>query len=401
MGKLRIDDVEVSGKKVIIRVDFNVPLDENLNITDDIRIQRAAPTLASILRRGGKLIVMSHLGRPKGKVVPTMSLTPVRQRLSEILETKVTLAPDCIGPEVEKLAGELKEGECLLLENLRYHKEETDNDPEFSKQLAKLAEVYVNDAFGTAHRAHASTAGIADFIAPRAMGYLMEKEMKFLGKVLESPEKPFIAILGGAKISGKIDLINNLLDKVDHLIVGGGMIGTFLRAKGLRIGDSLVEEDRIEIAGEVLKKAEKYPGRLLLNVDSVVADEFDNDAVQKVAVLDKDIEAGWQILDIGPETTKNFVEKIEIANTILWNGPMGVFEMDNFIKGTRAIADALVSATNRGSTTVVGGGDSAAALKKFGLDDKVSHVSTGGGASLEFLEGRELPGIAAIQNTQE
>ena len=396
MKRLSIDDLDMRGKRVLVRVDFNVPLDEDLNITDDIRIRAALPTIKKIISDGGRAILMSHLGRPKGEVKPNMSLKPCAIRLSELLGQEVKVAHDCIGIETEKIVSELKDGECIILENVRFHKEETDNDSEFSKKLAVLGDVYVNDAFGSAHRAHASTAGVCEFIEKRAAGYLMEKELKFLGGAIKNPERPFIAIMGGAKISGKIDLIMNFLNKVDSLLIGGGMAMTFFKAQGLEIGKSISEDDKLELASDTVKTAEENNKDFVLPVDAVVADEFKNDA-QKKEVDTKSIPADWMMLDIGKNTIKLFSEKIANAKTILWNGPMGVFEMDSFELGTKMIAEAIAEATEKGAVSIVGGGDSSAALKKFGMSDKMTHVSTGGGASLEMLEGKILPGVQALE----
>ena len=395
MRKLFIDDLQLKDKKVLVRVDFNVPLNENLQITDDMRIVSALPTIKKIISSGGKAILMSHLGRPKGKRIDKFSLKPVAARLSELLGKNVKFASDCIGQEVKALVNSLNEGEILLLENLRFHSGETKNDPEFAKQLAEFGDVYVNDAFGTAHRAHASTEGVTKFIEKCAAGYLMEKEIKFLGKAVTNPERPFTTILGGAKISGKIDVIQNLFSKVNTLIIGGGMAYTFFKAMGYEIGTSILEEEKIEVASEVLKKAGESKVSILLPLDVVITDEFKNDT--KFEIVDaEDIPAGKMGLDIGPRTIELYKKVILQSKTIVWNGPMGVFEFDNFAKGTDEIAEALVEATAEGATTIIGGGDSAAAIKKAGLSDKVSHVSTGGGASLEFLEGKTLPGIAAL-----
>jgi len=395
MRKLFIDDLQLKDKKVLVRVDFNVPLNENLQITDDMRIVSALPTIKKIISSDGKAILMSHLGRPKGKRIDKFSLKPVAARLSELLGKNVKFASDCIGQEVKALVNSLNEGEILLLENLRFHSGETKNDPEFAKQLAEFGDVYVNDAFGTAHRAHASTEGVTKFIEKCAAGYLMEKEIKFLGKAVTNPERPFTAILGGAKISGKIDVIQNLFSKVNTLIIGGGMAYTFFKAMGYEIGTSILEEEKIKVASEVLKKAGESKVSILLPLDVVIADEFRNDT--KFEIVDtEDIPAGKMGLDIGPRTVELYKKVILQSKTIVWNGPMGVFEFDNFAKGTDEIAEALVEATAEGATTIIGGGDSAAAIKKAGLSDKVSHVSTGGGASLEFLEGKTLPGIAAL-----
>ncbi len=397
MNKLSIDNLDLKSKKVLVRVDFNVPLDENQNITDDRRIEAALPTIKKIIEDGGKVILMSHLGRPKGEVKPEFSLKPVSKRLSELLNKEVKFVSDCIGTEVEQMVNSLNDGDVLLLENLRFHKEETDNDKEFSEELAKFADVYVNDAFGSAHRAHASTEGVTKFVDKSAAGYLMQKELEYLGKAIAEPKRPFTAILGGAKISGKIDVIENLLPKVDTLIIGGGMAYTFYKAKGYEIGTSLLEAEKIELAKEILDKAENSKAKFLLPVDIVVAPEFSNDSPQEVVDVDK-MPSDKMGLDIGPKSRDLFAEEIRKSKTVIWNGPMGVFEFDNFSKGTNAIAQALVEATSDGAITVIGGGDSAAAIKKAGLEDKVSHVSTGGGASLEFLEGKELPGVAALND---
>ncbi len=397
MNKLAIDQVELKGKRVLVRVDFNVPLDENQNITDDIRIKSALPTIEKIISDGGKVILMSHLGRPKGEVKPEFSLKPAAVRLSELLNKDIQFASDCIGAEVEQLANSLSEGEVLLLENLRFHKEETDNDPEFAKELAKLGDVYVNDAFGSAHRAHASTEGVTKFIEVCAAGYLMQKELDYLDGAIADPKRPFTAILGGAKISGKIDVIDSLMDKVDTLIIGGGMAYTFIKAMGYEIGSSLLEEERIDLAKEMLKMFETTTVKVLLPVDVMVTSEFSNDSPAEAVDIDL-IPADKMGLDIGPKTRDIFAEEILKSKTVVWNGPMGVFEFENYANGTNAVANAMVQATENGATTIIGGGDSAAAIKKAGLDDKVSHVSTGGGASLEFLEGKVLPGVEALTN---
>ncbi len=395
MSKLSIDKLNLKDKRVLVRVDFNVPLDDNLNITDDIRITSSLPTIKKIISDGGKAILMSHLGRPKGKVNPKYSLKPAAKRLGELLGKEVKLAPDCVGDEVKKIVDAMKNGDVLLLENLRFHEEEEKNDPNFSKKLADLGDVYVNDAFGSAHRAHASTEGVTKYIKQCAAGYLMQKELDYLGSAISNPVRPYCAILGGAKISGKIDVIMNLLDKVDTMIIGGGMAYTFYKAQGKEIGKSLLEEEKISLAKEVLEKVSKSKVKFLMPVDVVVAEEFNNDSPSMVVSIDK-IPSDKMGLDIGPETVKLFSNEIVKSKTIVWNGPMGVFEMDNFAKGTNAIANKLVEVTSKGAITIIGGGDSAAAISKAGLDDKVSHVSTGGGASLEFLEGKVLPGVAAL-----
>lgn len=395
MNKLSIDNVELKGKRVLVRVDFNVPLDENQNITDDRRITAALPTINKIISEGGKVILMSHLGRPKGQPKKEFSLKPVAVRLGELVDTNVKFADDCVGESVKSIVDRMQDGEVLLLENLRFHSEEEKNNPQFAEKLASLGDVYINDAFGSAHRAHASTEGVTKFIDTCAAGYLMQKELDYLGKALSEPKRPFTAILGGAKISGKIDVIENLLPKVDNLIIGGGMAYTFFKAKGLEIGTSLLEEDKIDMAGELLKKAESSKAKLLLPVDIVVADEFKEDSHSEIYDYDK-MPEGKMGLDIGTKTRELFSNVIKESKTVVWNGPMGVFEFPNFAKGTNAIAQSLADATTEGAITVIGGGDSASAIKKAGLKDKVSHVSTGGGASLEFLEGKVLPGVAAL-----
>ncbi len=400
MRKLFIEDLNLKGKRVLVRVDFNVPLDENQNITDDIRIVSALPTIKKIIHDGGKAILMSHLGRPKGERIEKFSLKPVAARLSELLNQEVKFAPDCIGDEVKKIVNEMKDGDVVLLENLRFHSGETKNDPEFAKQLAELGEVYVNDAFGTAHRAHASTEGVTKYIKQCAAGYLMQKEIEFLGNAVNKPVRPFTAILGGAKISGKIDVIKSLFQKVDSLIIGGGMAFTFFKAMGYEIGKSLLEEEKIELAKEILEKAERTKMSFLLPMDVVVASEFSNDSEQEIVDVEN-IPPDKMGLDIGPQSVNLFKKVIMNSKTVVWNGPMGVFEFDNFAKGTFAIAEALAEATENGAITIIGGGDSAAAIKKAGLSDKVTHVSTGGGASLEFLEGKSLPGIAALTDVED
>ncbi|RPI73691.1 MAG: phosphoglycerate kinase [Ignavibacteriales bacterium] len=395
MRKLSIDDLDLKDKKVLVRVDFNVPLDENLKVTDDIRIVSSLPTIKKIISDGGKAILMSHLGRPKGKVNPKYSLKPAAEKLSEHLGEKITLAPDCVGDEVKKIVNTMKPGDVILLENLRFHDEEEKNNDEFAKQLAELGDVYINDAFGSAHRAHASTEGVTKYIDKCAAGYLMQKELEYLGNAVTNPEKPYCAILGGAKISGKIDVINNLLNKVDTMLIGGGMAFTFFKAEGKEIGKSLLEEEKLSLAKELLAKVKNSNVKFLLPVDIVAADEFKNEAKSSV-VSTNNITSDKMGLDIGPETIKLFKDEIMKSRTIVWNGPMGVFEMPNFAKGTFEIAGALAEATGKGAVTIIGGGDSAAAVANAGLEDKVSHVSTGGGASLEFLEGKTLPGVAAL-----
>lgn len=395
MKKLSINDLNLKDKKVLVRVDFNVPLDENLKVTDDIRIVSSLPTIKKIISDGGKAILMSHLGRPKGKVNPKYSLKPAAEKLGELLGKEVTLVPDCIGGGVKQIVDNMKVGDVVLLENLRFHEEEEKNDPGFAKQLSEFGEVYINDAFGSAHRAHASTEGVTKYIDKCAAGYLMQKELEYLGSAVSSPAKPYCAILGGAKISGKIDVINNLLDKVDSMLIGGGMAFTFFKAQGKEIGKSLLEEEKLELAKELLEKVKGMNVKFLLPVDIVVADEFKNESPSEAVSVDN-VTSGKMGLDIGPETVKLFKDEIMKSKTIVWNGPMGVFEMPNFAEGTFKIAKALAEATSNGAVTVVGGGDSSAAISKAGLEDKVSHVSTGGGASLEFLEGKTLPGVAAL-----
>jgi len=395
MPKLTIDDLSLQGKRALVRVDFNVPIDESGHITDDLRIRESLPTIRKIIASGGKAILMSHLGRPKGKVAPEMRLTPVGLRLSEYLKQEIKLAPDCIGAETEQMAMNLSDGEVLLLENLRFHNEEEKNDPAFAQALAKLGEIYINDAFGTAHRAHASTEGVTHYIKTCAAGYLMQKEIDYLGKAIYNPAKPFVAVLGGAKVAGKIEIIEQILKKVNTVIIGGGMSFTFLKAQGKEIGGSLLEADKLDLARDTLKKAHEENVEILLPVDAVVAQAIDAHADIKVVPIDE-IGVDWKGLDIGPRTANIYASVIRKSKTALWNGPMGVFEMDKFADGTKIVAGALADATKSGAITVVGGGDSAAAIDKFGLSDKVSHVSTGGGASLEFLGGLVLPGIAAL-----
>ncbi|MBD3409506.1 MAG: phosphoglycerate kinase [Ignavibacteriales bacterium] len=397
MNKKTIESIELKGKKVLVRVDFNVPLDENQNVTNDKRVVASLPTIKKIVESGGAAVLMSHLGRPKGERKPEMSLKPVAQKLSELIGKEVKMAPDCVGEEVEKMAAALNAGEILLLENLRFHAEETKNDPDFAAKLAKLGDVYVNDAFGSAHRAHASTEGVTKHMDVCVAGYLMKKELDYLGGALADPRRPFTAILGGAKISGKIDVITHLMDKVDTLIIGGGMAYTFFKAQGKEIGTSLLEEEKLDLAKELLQKLESSKSKFLLPVDIVVAPEFKEDAPAEVVSID-DIPADKMGLDIGPKTRELFREEIVKSKTVVWNGPTGVFEFDRFAEGTFAVADALVEATEKGAATIIGGGDSASAIAKAKKQDKVSHVSTGGGASLEFLEGKELPGVAALDD---
>ncbi len=391
MNKKTVEDIDVRGKRVIVRVDFNVPLDENRNITDDTRIVAALPTIKYLIENKAKTILVSHLGRPKEGFEEKYSMKPVAKRLSELLGQEVIMAADVVGEDARKKAAELKEGQVLLLENVRFHKEETKNDPEFAKKLADLADIYVNDAFGTAHRAHASTAGIADYL-PAVCGFLIKKEIEIMGKALSNPERPFVAILGGAKVSDKIGVIENLLDKVDTLIIGGGMAYTFLKAKGYKIGNSICEDDKLDLARSLMEKAEKKGVNMMLPTGSIVAREFKNDTEYKYVPSDA-MPDGWMGMDIGSVTIEQFSKVIRKAKTIVWNGPMGVFEFPNFANGTREIARAVAES---GAVSIVGGGDSAAAIEQLGFADKITHISTGGGASLEFLEGKELPGIAVL-----
>jgi phosphoglycerate kinase len=405
MPKLSIRDIDLANKRVFIRVDFNVPLTEDgSTITDDTRIVATLPTIEYALRRRAKVILASHLGRPKGKPNAKYSLRPVVDRLRELLDKQldgsvnVAFAPDCVGEVAEEMARQLESGQVLLLENLRFHAEEEANDPEFSKKLARLAEVYVNDAFGSAHRAHASTEGITHYLKPSVAGLLMEKEITYLGKALESPEKPFVAIIGGSKISGKIDVIQNLLDKVDTLVIVGGMAYTFYRALGVKTGKSLVEEDKIDLAKETLAKAKAKGVQLLLPQDNILADNFAADAKTQDWDSSKNFPDDWQGLDIGPKTVKAIEDVVAKAKTIVWNGPAGVFEFPRFAVGTNAIARAV--AANKSATSIIGGGDSVSAINQAGVADKITHISTGGGASLEFLEGKKLPGVEALTDKQ-
>ena len=392
LNKKTIEDIDVSGKKVLVRCDFNVPLDNGV-ITDDKRIRESLKTIKYLVDHHAKVILCSHLGRPKGEFNMKFSLAPIAARLSELLGQKVEMASDVVGEDAQAKAVALKDGEIMLIENVRFHKEEEKNDPEFAKKLASLAEIYVNDAFGTSHRAHASTAGVADYL-PAVCGYLIQKEITIMGQALSDPKRPFVAILGGAKVSDKIGVITNLLDKVDTLIVGGGMAYTFNKSRGYEIGTSLCEEDKLDLARDLMKKAEEKGVKFLLPVDNKVGDEFKPDCNFKVVPADK-IPADYMGLDIGPETEKLFADAIKNAATVVWNGPMGVSEWENFASGTRAIATAVAES---GAISIIGGGDSAAAIEKLGFADKMTHISTGGGASLEFLEGLELPGIAALND---
>ncbi len=396
LNKKSVEDVAVTGKKVLVRCDFNVPLDENKNITDETRIVGALPTIKYLADNGAKVILCSHMGKPKGEPKPEFSLAPVAKRLSEKLGKEVLFAadPEVVGENAKKAVAEMKDGDIVLLENTRYRAEETKNIETFSKELASLADIFVNDAFGTAHRAHCSTVGVSDYLDTAAAGYLIQKEIEFLGNAVNNPVRPCVAILGGSKVSSKISVINNLLEKVDTLIIGGGMAYTFMKAKGYNVGDSLLEADYIEYAEDMMKKAEEKGVKLLIPVDTVVAKEFSNDTEFKT-VDSSNIENGWQGLDIGEKTIALFKDALKDAKTVVWNGPMGVFEMSNFAKGTNAIAQML---SELDAVTIIGGGDSVAAVNQAGLGDKMSHISTGGGASLEFLEGKELPGIVCLQD---
>ena len=395
LNKKSVDDINVKGKKVLVRCDFNVPLQDG-KITDENRLVAALPTLKKLIADGGKLILCSHLGKPKGEPKPELSLAPVAARLSELLGQEVKFAADdnVVGPNAKAAADAMQDGDVILLQNTRYRAEETKNGEEFSKELASLCDVFVNDAFGTAHRAHCSNVGVTQFVDTAVVGYLMQKEIDFLGNAVNNPERPMVAILGGAKVSAKISVINNLLDKVDTLIIGGGMAYTFMKALGEEVGDSLLEADYLDYAKEMMDKAKEKGVNLLIPVDTVVADDFSNDANIKT-VERGGIEAGWQGLDIGPKTRELFADALKDAKTVVWNGPMGCFEMPNFAAGTIAVAEALAEID---ATTIIGGGDSAAAVNQLGFGDKMTHISTGGGASLEFLEGKELPGVAAAND---
>ena len=391
MNKKTVKDIDLKGKKVFVRCDFNVPMDENQNITDNTRIVAALPTIKYLLEQNCKIILASHLGRPKGEVKPEFSLKPVAKELSKQLGKEVIMANDVIGEDAMTKASNLKEGEIMLLENVRYHREETDNDPEFAKTLASMAEIFVNDAFGTAHRAHASTTGIADYI-PGVAGFLIEKELKFLGNAINNPERPFVAILGGAKVSDKIGVIDSLLDKVDTLMIGGGMAYTFFKAQGYGVGNSLCELDKLDLAKSLMEKAKNKGVKLLLPVDTKIGKEFKPDTESKTVAW-TDIPDEWEGFDIGEKTIEMFSNELKTAKTVIWNGPVGLFEFDQFAIGTNSIAKVL---SEIDATTIIGGGDSAAAVKKAGLQDKMTHISTGGGASLEFLEGKKLPGIECL-----
>ena len=395
LNKKSVDDINVSGKKVLVRCDFNVPL-QNGQITDENRLVAALPTIKKLLADGGRVILCSHLGKPKGEPKPEMSLAPVAARLTELLgqEVKFAADPEVVGPNAKAAVEAMKDGEVILLENTRYRKEETKNGEAFSKELASLCEVFVNDAFGTAHRAHCSNVGVTEYVETAAVGYLMQKEIDFLGNAVNNPERPFVAILGGSKVSSKISVINNLLDKVDTLIIGGGMAYTFAKAQGGNIGKSLCEDDYLQYALDMLKKAEEKGVKLLLPVDTKVGDAFSNDCNIEI-VATGDIKDGWMGLDIGPETEKMYCEAVKDAKTVVWNGPMGCFEMPNFASGTKAVAAALAETD---AVTIIGGGDSAAAVNILGYGDKMTHISTGGGASLEFLEGKDLPGVVAAND---
>jgi 3-phosphoglycerate kinase len=391
MSKKTVRDIDLKDKKVLVRCDFNVPMDENRNITDNRRIVAALPTIKYLLEQNCKIVLCSHLGRPKGEFKKEFSLEPVAKELSKLLGKEVIMAKDVIGEDAENKAKNLKNGEILLLENVRFHREETDNDPEFAKKLASFGEIFVNDAFGTAHRAHASTEGVTKYL-PAVSGFLIEKELKFLGEALENPERPFVAILGGSKVSDKIGVIENLLEKVDTLIIGGGMAYTFFKAQGYSVGESLCEEDKCDLALELMEKAKEKNVKFLLPIDNKVGKEFKPDTESKT-VKSTEIPDGWEGLDIGEETIKLYKEELKNAKTIVWNGPLGVFEFDQFAVGTNEIAKALGDID---AIKIIGGGDSAAAVEKAGLADKMTHISTGGGASLEFLEGKKLPGIEAL-----
>ena len=394
--KTFLEEVQVRGLRVLTRVDFNVPLDVNLRVTDNNRIRQALPTIRRIVDQGGRAVLMSHLGRPKGERIPELSLKPAADALAGLLGTAVSLVPDCVGAAAEAQVQVMQDGEVVLLENLRYHKAETKNDPEFCRQLARLGDVYVNDAFGTAHRAHASTAGVAEFLPNAAVGYLIRKELDFLGGLLENPEPPCVAILGGAKISDKIKVIENLLERVQALVIGGGMANTFLAAQGFSLGDSLVDAESLDLATGLSEQARKRGVQLHLPTDGVVAQELRAGVATQTVTIQEGVPEGWKLLDVGPQTLNAYQDVVQNAKTVFWNGPMGVFETPPFDAGTVGIAQALAKATSGGAVTVVGGGDSAAAVQQSGLAEQISHISTGGGASLEFLEGRELPGVTVI-----
>ena len=393
MSKKTVKDIDLRGKKVFVRCDFNVPMDENQNITDNRRIVAALPTIKYLIEQNSRIILASHLGRPKGEFKPEFSLAPVAKELSRLLGQEVLMAKDVIGESAKTLAANLQEGQVMLLENVRFHREETDNDPEFAKELASMAEVFVNDAFGTAHRAHASTEGISHYL-PSVSGFLIEKELKFLGDALNNPERPFVAILGGAKVSDKIGVIDSLLEKVDTLMIGGGMAYTFFKAQGYEVGNSLCEPDKCDLALSLMNKAKEKGVKFLLPVDTKIGKEFKPDTESKTVAW-TEIPEGWEGFDIGEKTIEMFKDELKSAKTVVWNGPLGLFEFDQFAIGTNAIAHALAELD---ATTIIGGGDSAAAVTKAGLADKMTHISTGGGASLEFLEGKKLPGIECLQD---
>ena len=393
MNKKTIKDIDLKNKKVLVRCDFNVPMDEEKNITDNTRIVAALPTIKYLLENNCAIILCSHLGRPKGEFKPEFSLKPVAKELSKLLNKEIIMAKDVIGEDAKSKAKNLQNGQIMLLENVRFHREETDNDPEFSKQLASMAEVYVNDAFGAAHRAHSSTAGVAQYL-PAVSGFLIEKELKFLGNALNNPERPFVAIMGGAKVSDKIGVIDSLLEKVDTLIIGGGMAYTFFKAQGYEVGNSICEMDKLDLAKELMEKAKNKGVKLMLPVDTKIGKEFKPDTESKT-VSWTEIPEGWEGFDIGEKSIKMFAEEIKKAKTVVWNGPLGLFEFDQFAIGTNSIAEVL---SQIDATTIIGGGDSAAAVRKAGLEDKMTHISTGGGASLEFLEGKKLPGIECLQD---
>tara|TARA_B100000686_G_scaffold241370_1_gene249977 strand:- start:795 stop:2000 length:1206 start_codon:yes stop_codon:yes gene_type:complete len=395
-----IEKLNLEGQRVLTRVDYNVPLNDNQKITDNGRIKATLPTVNYIIENGGKAILMSHLGRPGGGRIKSLSLKPVALELSGLLGQHVKLAPDCIGKEVSNLVNAMQNGDVVLLENLRFHKAETNNDPSFCAALADNGDVYVNDAFGTAHRAHASTSGVVSYVTDSAVGYLMHKELKFLGEAVVEPVRPFVAIIGGAKVSDKIRVIEKLLDKVQTLIIGGGMACTFLKSQGYKIGASLLEEESLDLAKNLIQEAEHKGVNFLLPVDLVISERFDNNASTKTIPVEEGVPEDWLILDIGPRSIEIFSHSIFNSGTVFWNGPMGVFEMEKFSKGTYSIAETLADATEKGSVTIIGGGDSAAAIQNSGLSERITHVSTGGGASLEFLEGKELPGISAIQESK-
>ena len=394
MSKKTVRDIDLKDKKVLVRCDFNVPMDENKKITDNTRIVAAIPTIKYLLENNCAIILCSHLGRPKGEFKPEYSLAPVAEELSKLLGKEVIMAKDVIGEDAKQKAANLKQGQIMLLENVRFHKEETDNSPEFAKELASMAQIYVNDAFGTAHRAHSSTAGVAAYL-PAVSGFLIEKELKFLGNAINNPQRPFVAILGGAKVSDKIGVIDSLLDKVDTLMIGGGMAYTFFKAQGYEVGNSICELDKLDLAKQAMEKAKEKGVKLMLPVDTKIGKEFKPDTESKTVAW-TEIPEGWEGFDIGEKTIKMFVDELQTAKTVVWNGPLGLFEFDQFAIGTNEIAKAL---SKIDATTIIGGGDSAAAVEKAGLADKMTHISTGGGASLEFLEGKKLPGIECLLDT--